>query len=158
MTTAILVAVAGCAAGAHAQPRSRVDVQLGAMLAGARPGVVMGGTGWITERAGVSAQTYFFSSGRWNGSNFEAWVRRRGFVEPFEVDFGMGLRAVKWSDRPPPSRPPRRAQWRAGLTAEFLVGRRLAERFHVKWGMNIIVGPGLLMAPKLLVVVPLGSL
>ena len=156
-TTAALVA-GSCAAAA--QSRSRADVQLGAVLLHTAPGLVMGGTGWIGERAGVAARVYSVPG---LPRQFEVGVRSRGFArgaaEDIEVDFGMSLMALK-AEASVPARIRRRAGWHRYLMMDALFGRRLAERLGLKVGAGLAFygrDGGIGFSVKFLAVVPLGS-
>ena len=46
---------------AHADSRSRAEVQGGAAFLNTTPALAIGGTGWINRRAGVSARVYFMT-------------------------------------------------------------------------------------------------
>lgn len=153
VTTVILVTA--CCTGAHAQSRSRAEVQLGGTALHTLPGLVLGGTGWIRGRGGVAARA-FFLAGR--GSNFgtprafDVGLRYRGFyrglTQDVEVDFGMHLAAMK-------SEEPR--QWHQYLTTDVLFGRRLAERLRLKVGAGVFLSPDAVgLVATALVVVPIG--
>lgn len=175
LTTALLVTI--CGAGVGAQPASRVDVQAGAVLLNTLPGLALGGTGWISERAGVAARVYFipghglaFRSPRAfaAGVRYRGFARNRGVAGDVEIDFGMGLVAMRDAESitPLPSRIRRRAVpgWRQYLTIDVLLGRRLGERFGFKVGTGLAVPAGggggedsVGFVTRFLAVVPLGS-
>ena len=58
-----LFSVVAYGSSAHADSRSRAEVQGGAAFLNTAPAVAIGGTGWINGRAGVSARVYFMRSG-----------------------------------------------------------------------------------------------
>ena len=160
--------VAGSCTATRAQSRSRADVQLGAVLLHTAPGLVMGGTGWIGERAGVAARVYSIPG---LPRLFEIGLRSRGFArgargargsaEYIEVDFGMSLIAQKAEESVPhPQIIRRKSGWHRHLMMDILLGRRLAERFGLKVGAGLAFygsDPGIGFSAKFLAVVPLGS-
>ncbi|MCY4671056.1 MAG: hypothetical protein OXC29_24095, partial [Rhodococcus sp.] len=96
MTTAILVMA--CPTGAHAQSPSRAEVQLGVGFLDVLPGLVVGGTGWITERTGLAARVYFLPGYDFDFGNppgLETTFRQRRFVGDVEIDIGMGLMTLR---------------------------------------------------------------
>ena len=172
----ILAALAAASGPAiQAQSLSRVDLQLGGWFVqthpGFRPGVVMGVTGWTGDHAGVAVRSFlvpgWYSIHRsprlyGNERGIEVMYRYRGRVGNFETDFGIGLgySTIGWTDRAQDGSPTRRRLNWEWLTMDFLVGRRLHERFGVKAGVGARCastegGSGTAM---FLVVVPLGSL
>ena len=161
--------VAGSCTATRAQSRSRADVQLGAVLLHTAPGLVMGGTGWIGERAGVAARVYSIPG---LPRLFEIGLRSRGFArgargargsaEYIEVDFGMSLIAQKAEESVPHPQIifRRKSGWHRHLMMDILLGRRLAERFGLKVGAGLAFygsDPGIGFSAKFLAVVPLGS-
>ena len=77
---------------AHADSRSRAEVQGGAAFLNTTPALAIGGTGWINRRAGVSARVYFMRSGDLEDPrHIETMFRLRRFVGKVEIDVGMGL-------------------------------------------------------------------
>ena len=77
---------------AHADSRSRAEVQGGAAFLNTTPALAIGGTGWINRRAGVSARVYFMRSGDLEDPrHIETMFRLRRFVGEVEIDVGMGL-------------------------------------------------------------------
>ena len=159
-TCAALAAIA-VSTPARAQPSdSRADVQFGAVLLHTAPGLVMGGTGWIGEHAGVAARVYSIPG---LPRLFEIGVRARGFTrgatEDIEVDFGMSLMALKAEESV--AAPIRRSEWHRYLMMDALLGRRLGERFGLKVGAGLAFyghGAGIGFSAKCLAVVPLGGL
>ena len=154
--------VAGLCAATRAQSRSRADVQLGAVLWHTAPGVVIGGTGWIGERAGVASRGYFVPG---LPRVLEIGLRSRGLVrgsgEDVEVDFGLSLMALK-AEESVPARSRRRSAggWHQYLMMDVLLGRRLAERLGLKVGAGLAFygrDAGIGFSAKFLAVVPLGS-
>ena len=154
--------VAGSCTATRAQSRSRADVQLGAVLLHTAPGLVIGGTGWIGDRAGVASRGYFVPG---LPRVFEIGLRSRGFVrgsgDDVEVDFGMSLMALK-TEESVPARSRRRSagRWHQYLMMDVLLGRRLAERFGLKVGAGLPFygrDSGIGFSAKFLAVVPLGS-
>lgn len=169
LTTAILVTGVGTdGTEAHAQSRSRAEVQLGGTVLHTMPGFVLGGTGWIGERGGVAARVFFLPGrGLDIGSPraFDAGLRYRGFYRGFtqdvEVDFGMSLAAMKAEGSiTPVSTPSGRREprpWHQYLTVDVLLGRRLAERLHLKVGAGVVLSPdGVGFVATALVVAPIG--
>ncbi len=156
----ITAALAAGSCAATAQPRSRADVQLGAVLLHTAPGLVMGATGWIGGRAGVAARVYSVPG---LPRQFGVGVRSRGFArgaaEEIEVDFGISLMALK-AEESVPARIRRRSGWYRYLTTDVLLGRRLAERLGLKVGAGLAFygrDGGIGFSAKFLAVVPLGS-
>lgn len=160
--TITVALVAGLCTATRAQSRSRADVQVGAVLLHTAPGVVIGGTGWIGERAGVASRGYFVPG---LPRVLEIGLRSRGFVrgsgEDVEVDFGLSLMALKTEESVPARRRMRSAEgWHQYLMMDVLLGRRLAERFGLKVGAGLAFygrDAGLGFSVKFLAVVPLGS-
>lgn len=160
--TVTVVLMAGSSKATRAQSRSRADVQLGAVLLHTVPGVVIGGTGWIGEHAGVASRGYFVPG---LPQVLEIGLRSRGFVrgsgEDVEVDFGLSLMALK-AEESVPARSRRRSAggWRAYLMTDVLLGRRLAERLGLKVGAGLAFygrDAGIGFSVKFLAVVPLGT-
>ena len=156
-TITAVLAAGSCTA--TAQPRSRADVQLGAVLLHTAPGLVTGGTGWIGERAGVAARVYSVPG---LPRQFEIGVRSRGFArgstEDIEVDFGLSLVALEVEESVS-ARFRRPSGWRRYLMMDALLGRRLAERLGLKVGAGLALygrGSGVGFSAKFLAVVPLG--
>ena len=80
---------------AHADSRSRAEVQGGAAFLNTTPALAIGGTGWINRRAGVSARVYFMRSGDLEDPrHIETMFRLRRFVGKVEIDVGMGLPTI----------------------------------------------------------------
>lgn len=167
LTTAILVTT--CCTGAYAQSRSHAEVQLGGTVLHTIPGFVLGGTGWFGERGGVAARAFFLPGRGLNVGNpraFDAGLRYRsffrGFTQTVEMDFGMSLAAMKTEESITPistrigKKGPR--QWHHYLTMDVLLGRRLAERLHLKVGAGVFLSPDAVgFIATALVVAPIGS-
>ena len=167
LTMAILVT--GVGTGADAQSRSRAEVQFGGVFLQTVPGLVLGGTGWIGERGGVAARAFFLPGHGLNFGNpraFDAGLRYRGFYRGFtqdvEVDFGMSLMTMKNEESitsiPTRTRRKETREWHQYLTTDVLLGRRFAERFHLKAGAGVVLAPdGVGFVVNFLVVAPIGS-
>ena len=135
--TAILVMA--CCAVAHAQSRSRVDVEFGGWTLSTWPGFVMGATGWMNDHSGVAVRGVFVPGSTMRAGSrrrgFETLYRHRGFVRNVEIDFGIGLMFVDQEDYFAYGRW-RRLRWLALETTELLVGPRFPGRFGVKAGLG----------------------
>lgn len=177
-----IVLFAASFATAAAQARSRMDLQLGAWFErlpvdlGVRSAVETGVTGWLGDHSGVAVRGFWEPGGyrvwgatsEWDslfiGSQrgFDLTYRHRGFVGDFETDFGIGYgvltyeRTERAQDGALTRRTLHRADW---LAVDFLVGRRLHERFGVKAGLawRVVGADAIAGIWKVMMVVPLGS-
>ena len=153
-TITVALVTASCTA-AGAQPRSRVDLEVGGWVVEGQPGFVMGVTGWANNHSGVVVRGFEDSNFR----GFEILYHYRGLVRDFEIYLGTGLMysieqssAVAWS--PPMGRDI--WSWWFWRT-DVLVGRRILERLGVKAGLGIRTGESSDHIVKFMVVVPLGE-
>ena len=158
---------AACCTEAGAQSLSRVDLEFGAWLPHPSSTFTMGATGWINDRSGVAARSFFWQGvpddPNWDvvRPGIELLYNRRGFVgERTEVNFGVGF--MWFRDR---GYPPGRANWFRLEKVDLLFGRRFLDRISVKGGVGVITTflSGLGIGPpgvgfKFLVTVPLGEL
>ena len=151
---------------AHADSRSRAEVQGGAAFLNTTPALAIGGTGWINRRAGVSARVYFMRSGDLEDPrHIETMFRLRRFVGEVEIDVGMGLGSsrhseVTWSVVDGTTTVIRTELERERyVTMDVLLGQRRGRRFGVKLGVGLVVATdGLGFIGKFSAVLPLGSL
>ena len=161
-TITAALAMTYCTA-AEAQPRSRVDLEVGGWVVEGQPGLVMGVTGWANDHSGVVVRGFVVPGStitkEGNSRGFEILYHHRRFVGDFEIDLGTGLMysidqssPVDWSPRVG------RDIWSWWFwRADFLVGRRLLERLGVKGGLGIRTGDSSDHIVKFMVVVPLGK-
>ena len=161
--TAALTAT--CCTAAEAQPRSRVDLEVGGWVVDGQPGLVMGVTGWANDHSGVVARGFvvpgFVVPGSTiiNSRGFEILYHHRRFVGDFEINLGTGM-MYGIDQSSPVARSPRvgREIWSYWLwRADVLVGRRLLERLGVKGGLSILTGDSSDYVVKFMAVVPLGE-
>ena len=161
--TATLTAT--CCTAAEAQPRSRVDLEVGGWVVDGQPGLVMGATGWANDHSGIVVRGFvvrgFVVPGSTiiNSRGFEILYHHRRFVGDLEIDLGTGM--MYWIDQSSPVARSRvgREIWSYWLwRADVLVGYRLQERLGVKGGLGIRnTGDSSDHIVKFMVVVPLGE-
>ena len=151
---------------AHADSRSRAEVQGGAAFLNTTPALAIGGTGWINRRAGVSVRVYFMRSGDLEDPrHIETMFRLRRFAGEVEIDVGMGLGSsrhseVTWSVVDGTTTVIRTELERERyVTMDVLLGQRRGRRVGVKLGVGLVVATdGLGFIGKFSAVLPLGSL
>ena len=178
MVAAALLTIWPCSV-IHAQPRSRLDVELGAMVAGSGKALVtVGATRWTSGDYGVALRGLFspwlqerlppgqdtLHLGGVHYRGVDLMLRRRGFSKNLHTDVGIGLLFGSGQ-----SVTLRRAQdtvqelrWGrsrepGALVADLRVGRRLFGRFGLKGGVRVLLGVGVGVVAEGSVVVPLGS-
>ncbi len=178
MVVAALLALWPCSV-IHAQPRSRLDVELGTMLAGNGKAVVIVGatrwtsgdygvalrghlSPWLQERLPPDQDTLHLGGVYYRGVDF--MLRRRGFSENFHTDVGIGLLfgsgqsvTLRRAQDAVEELRGGRSRERGVLVADLRVGRRLLERFGLKGGVRLLLGVEAVgVVAEGLVVVPLG--
>ena len=161
-----LFSVVAYGSSVHADSRSRAEVQGGAAFLNTVPAVVIGGTGWINERAGVSARVYFMRSGELEDPrHIEAMFRLRRFVGEVEIDVGMGLGSARHSEETwsfvdgTPTVIRTELERERYVTMDLLLGQRRGRHLGVKLGVGFVVATdGLGFIGKFLAVLPLGGL
>lgn len=165
---AAILMLAYCSA-AQAQSGHRAEVEFGGAFLNVLPAVVMGGTGWMNERAGVAARVYLvpgYDQASESYPGVEASFRFRRFSGGVAVDVGMGLLILKRRGRKVPmddglagarSGGQGTGTWKY-VTMDVLLGRRVAERLGVKVGVGCVLAGGEMgFVTKALAVVPLWS-